>query len=56
MEMKEIINLINSVGFPIFVAIYMLVQGSKDNKQTRETLEKLTVVVEKLCIQLEKKP
>jgi hypothetical protein len=51
--MQDFISVINNVGFPIFVALYMLIQGTKENKQTRETIEKLTIAVEKLCTKIE---
>lgn len=46
--MQDILTIINSVGFPIFVAIWMLVKDSQEKKQTRETLERLTIAIQKL--------
>lgn len=44
---KEIINLITNVGFPIVVAIYLLIR--MENK-----IEKLTSIIEKLANKLNK--
>ncbi len=46
--MNEIMNLINTVGFPIFVAIWMLVKDQTEKKATREALIKLTEAINKL--------
>lgn len=38
---------VSSLGFPIFVACYMLYKGSKDSEEMRETINDLkTVIVE----------
>jgi len=46
--MDEIMGLINTVGFPIFVAIWMLVKDQKEKEQTREALTKLTEAINRL--------
>jgi len=48
MDINLVKELISSVGFPIFVAVYMLVKSSKEIKQLTEMVEKLSVVIEKL--------
>lgn len=39
--MKEITEFISQVGFPIFVAIFMLVKNSKDNEILNKSLNDL---------------
>ena len=53
MDMQTVVSFINSVGFPIFVAIYMLVTASKQNQQTIEALNELKIAVNKLTDKLE---
>lgn len=53
MDAQTAIAFINSVGFPIFVAIYMLVTASKQNQQTTEALNELRIAVNKLTDKLE---
>lgn len=42
-----ITTFINAVGFPIFVAVFMLFKGSKESKELRDTVTELTKSVEK---------
>ena len=53
MDMQTVVSFINSVGFPIFVAIYMLVTASKQNQQTIDALNELKIAVNKLTDKLE---
>jgi hypothetical protein len=46
--MEEVMKLINTVGFPIFVAVWMLVKDQQEKKQTREALTKLTEAIDRL--------
>lgn len=39
--MKTITDFITSVGFPIFVAVWMLYKTSKDSEQMKETINDL---------------
>lgn len=41
MDMQVVQNLISSVGFPIFVAVWMLYKGSKDSEALKDTISKL---------------
>lgn len=41
MDIQVVNNLISSVGFPIFVAIWMLYKSSKDNEEMRGTINEL---------------
>ena len=53
MDAQTATSFINSVGFPIFVAIYMLITGSKQNQQTTDALNELRIAVNKLTDKLE---
>jgi hypothetical protein len=46
--MENIMSLINTVGFPIFVAVWLLVKDQQEKKQTREALIKLTEAIDRL--------
>ena len=39
--MNEISQFISSVGFPIFVLVWMLYKSSKDNERMNETINEL---------------
>ena len=39
--MNEISQFISSLGFPIFVAVWMLYKSSKDNERMKETINEL---------------
>ena len=39
--MNDIANFISNLGFPIFVAIWMLYKSSKDNEKMTETINEL---------------
>ena len=39
--MNEISQFISSLGFPIFVAVWMLYKSSKDNERMNETINEL---------------
>lgn len=49
MEIDIIERLISSVGFPIFVAVYLLVFNRKTVKALTQAIDKLTIMVERLC-------
>lgn len=53
MDMQMVNNLISSVGFPIFVAVWMLYKTSQDSKETRDTLNDLKVVIQSLTDRLD---
>ena len=53
MDMQMVNNLISSVGFPIFVAVWMLYKTSQDSKETRDTLNDLKVVIQSLTDKLD---
>lgn len=53
MDAQTTITFINSVGFPIFVAIYMLMTGSKQNQQTTDALNELRIAINKLTDKME---
>lgn len=39
--MTEVSNFISSVGFPVFVAVWMLYKSSKDSEKMNETINDL---------------
>lgn len=39
--MNDIVNFISNLGFPIFVAIWMLYKSSKDNEKMTTTINEL---------------
>lgn len=39
--MNEISQFISTLGFPIFVAVWMLYKSSKDNERMNETINEL---------------
>lgn len=41
MNMNDITTIIANLGFPIFVAIWMLYKSSKDNERMTETINDL---------------
>lgn len=46
--MNEVIDTINQVGFPMFVAVWMLFKDSKEKELTRAALTELTMAVSQL--------
>lgn len=41
MDIQIVQNLISSVGFPIFVAVWLLYKGSKDSESLKDAISKL---------------
>lgn len=41
MEIEQIIQIISNVGFPIFVAVYMLIYMNKQQEDMKETINEL---------------
>lgn len=41
MDIQLVQNLISSVGFPIFVAVWMLYKTSKDSSEMKDTINEL---------------
>lgn len=54
MDLSAVSQLISTVGFPIFVAVWMLYKSSEDSKQTRQALSDLTIAVTKLSDRIDK--
>lgn len=46
--MEAFTQIISQLGFPIFVAMYMLIKASKDSEKTNETISQLTVAITEL--------
>lgn len=51
--MDEIIKFINTVGFPIFVAVWMLYKTSKDNEKMEDTINELKNAINLLASELQ---
>jgi len=47
------VQIISQVGFPIFVAVYMLFKGSKDQAATSTALASLETAIVKLTERIE---
>lgn len=54
MDMGAIQNIISSVGFPIFVAVWMLYKTSKDSEALKDTVGELKNAITELTILLNK--
>lgn len=48
MDMQVVQNLISSVGFPIFVAVWMLYKTSKDSEALKDTVSELKNAITEL--------
>ena len=48
MILSELSQIISNLGFPIFVAVWMLLKSSKDAENITKALLELKVVIEKL--------
>jgi len=49
MDIESVSQIINSMGFPIFVAVFMLIKQSKDTQQMRDTLHELNNSIQLLA-------
>jgi hypothetical protein len=54
MEIKDIITFIQSIGFPIFVAVYVLIRLEKTLGQINETLKDLVIQLERDNVRISK--
>lgn len=52
--MEEITTIISTLGFPIFVAIWMLFKGSKDSELLKESVNDLKVAIVELTAMISK--
>lgn len=52
MNINDISTLISTVGFPIFVAVWMLYRTSEDSKATTQAINDLKVVIQSLSDEL----
>lgn len=43
--MQELANFISSIGFPIFVAVWMLYKSGKDSEETRDAINELKIAI-----------
>lgn len=54
MEVQQFADFVSQVGFPIFVAGYMLIKQSKDTENMTNILTKLESAIENLTNRIEK--
>lgn len=50
----EIVNIIQTVGFPIAVAGYLLIKGSQDSKALKNAVESVNTTVANLSLMIQK--
>ena len=46
--MEEYVQIISQLGFPIFVAVWMLFKGEKDSEMLKEAVNELKVAIVEL--------
>ena len=54
MDMNSVQTIISTVGFPIFVAVWMLYKSSKDSEKMSETIDDLRNAITELTAILTK--
>lgn len=54
MDMSTMQGLISSVGFPIFVAVWMLYKSSKDSEALKDTVNELKNAITELNTLIQK--
>lgn len=54
--MQELANFISSIGFPIFVAVWMLYKSSKDSEETRNAINELKIAITALTSEVAHHP
>lgn len=54
--MQEIANFISQIGFPIFVAVWMLYKTSKDSEATRDSINELKIAITTLTSEVAHHP
>lgn len=54
MDVQVVQNLISSVGFPIFVAVWMLYKSSKDSEALKDTVGELKNAITELTALIQK--
>lgn len=50
--MNDIVQFISQIGFPIFVAVWMLYKTSKDSEKMNESINELKVAITGLTSEL----
>lgn len=54
--MTEIANFISQIGFPIFVAVWMLYKTSKDSAAMQESINELKIAINTLTSEVAHHP
>lgn len=54
MDIQTVSQLVGQLGFPIFVAVFMLVKQSKDTEQMTSVLKELQGTIQSLANKIDK--
>ena len=49
MDISQMVQLISNIGFPIFVAVWLLWRSDQKEEQTQVILAELKAAIDKLC-------
>lgn|GEM_PF-1694081 len=49
MDISQMVQLISNIGFPIFVAVWLLWRSDQKEEQTQVILTELKAAIDKLC-------
>lgn len=49
MDVTQMVQIISNIGFPIFVAVWLLWRSDQKEEQTQVILAELKVAIDKLC-------
>lgn len=51
--MNDVANFISTIGFPVFVAVWMLYKGSKDSEALKDSVNELKNAITEMTAKLE---
>lgn len=54
MDLQNVTQIISTVGFPIFVAVWMLYKSSKDSEEMRSAIDELKNAINILSEKIQK--
>lgn len=49
MDMSQMVQVISNIGFPIFVAVWLLWRSDQKEQQTQVILTELKAAIDRLC-------
>jgi len=52
MDVSQMVQVISNIGFPIFVAVWLLWRSDQKEVQTQTILTELKVAIDKMCEKL----